>query len=148
MNDDARDWCDLREACLADAPELARLISQLEHPTTSADVVAQWAAFQEAGNAALVVARTDGTLAGVAVLHRTLTLHRRAPVGRITLLVVDAPERGRGVGKMLVAAAEERLRLAGCELLEITSHVSLVSAHGFYEHMGYGRTSHRYAKSL
>lgn len=140
--------CVLRRACVTDAQELARLIEQLEHPTTSDDIVAQWAAFAEAGNSALVMARADGTLAGVAVLHRTATLHRRAPVGRITLLVVDAPERGRGVGRALVAAAEERLRATGCALIEITSHVRLVSAHAFYEHLGYECTSHRFAKPL
>jgi GNAT superfamily N-acetyltransferase len=138
----------LREARPDDAAELARLISQLEHPTADEDVVAQWPAFTASGNSALVMARGDGTLSGVAVLHLTHTLHRRAPVGRITALVVDAPDRGRGVGRALVAAAEERLRRAGCGLLEITSHVRLVDAHAFYDHLGYEHTSHRFAKTL
>jgi GNAT superfamily N-acetyltransferase len=137
-----------REARLEDAGEIARLISQLEHPTTVDDVVAQWPLFTAAGNVALVAARADGTLAGVAVLHLTHTLHRRRPVGRITALVVDAPERGRGVGRALVEHAEARLREAGCGLLEITSHVRLLQAHAFYDHLGYERTSHRFAKEL
>lgn len=138
----------LREARMTDADEIARLLSQLEHPTTGAEVAAQWPAFIEAGNSALVVARGDGTLSGVAVLHRTHTLHRRTPIGRITALVIDAPDRGRGVGRALVAEAEARLRGTGCGLIEITSHVRLLQAHAFYDRLGYERTSHRFAKVL
>jgi GNAT superfamily N-acetyltransferase len=138
----------LREARLADAAELGRLLTQLEHPTSADDVIRQWPAFVASGNVALVIARDDGTLAGVAVMHRMHTLHRHAPVGRISALVVDAPDRGRGVGRALVRAAEARLREAGCGLMEITSHVLRVEAHGFYDHLGYELTSHRFAKAL
>jgi GNAT superfamily N-acetyltransferase len=137
-----------REARIDDAVEIARLLSQLEHPTTGDDVLAQWPVFTGSGNAALVAPRADGTLAGVAVLHLTHTLHRRRPIGRITALVIDAPDRGRGVGRALVECAETRLREAGCALLEITSHVRLLQAHAFYDHLGYERTSHRFAKEL
>jgi GNAT superfamily N-acetyltransferase len=75
-------------------------------------------------------------------------LHRPKPVGRITALVVDAPVRGQGIGRALVAAAEEALARAGCGLLEITSHERLVDAHAFYERLGYQRTSVRLAKVL
>lgn len=144
----ADDGSVLREAAFADAAEIARLMTQLEHPTTAADVAAQWDAFMAAGDIALVVARADGSLAGVAVLHRMHTLHRRAPVGRVSALVVDADDRGAGVGRTLMAAAEQRLRESGCGLLEVTSHVARAQAHGFYEHLGYERTSHRFAKAL
>jgi GNAT superfamily N-acetyltransferase len=61
---------------------------------------------------------------------------------------VDSAERGRGLGRRLVTAAEERLREAGCGLLEITSHFRHGGAHAFYEHIGYVRTSLRFAKTL
>jgi GNAT superfamily N-acetyltransferase len=75
-------------------------------------------------------------------------LHRPQPVGRITSLVVDAQERGKGLGRRLVQAAEAQLAQAGCGLLEITSNFKLVEAHAFYERIGYERTSVRLMKRL
>ena len=138
----------IRPAAEDDAPEMARLLTLLGHPTTVESIVARWREWAAAGNSALVAARTDGSLAGLATLHRMDVLHRPRTVGRITALVVDAPERGQGIGRVLVAAAEAALAQAGCGLLEITSNVRLVDAHSFYEHLGYERMSFRFAKVL
>ena len=138
----------VRVATRDDADELARLLTQLEHPTSAASIAARWDEWRAAGNLALVAARADGTLAGVATLHHMLVLHRPRPVGRITALVVDAAERGRGIGRALVAAAEAELTRAGCGLLEITSNARRVDAHAFYERLGYTRTSLRFMKPL
>lgn len=138
----------LRPATLADAAEIARLLTMLGHPTPTEAVAGRWDGWEASGNTALVAARADGTLAGVATLHQMLTLHRPVPVGRIVALVVDAPERGQGIGRALVAAAEAALARAGCGLLEITSNLRLVEAHAFYEHLGYERSSMRFMKEL
>jgi GNAT superfamily N-acetyltransferase len=138
----------IRGAHCDDAEEIARLLSQLGHLTTSQELVQRWPAWAEAGNSALVAPRADGTLAGLAVLHRMHVLHRPRPVGRVTALVVDLDVRERGLGRALVDAAEAACRAAGCGLMEITSHVRLVDAHGFYAHLGYERTSLRFAKTL
>ena len=64
------------------------------------------------------------------------------------MLVVAEKARGRGTGKALVRAAEERIAAAGCELIEVTSNVRLVEAHGFYAGLGYEQTSLRFAKKI
>jgi GNAT superfamily N-acetyltransferase len=148
MNDSQSAIPTIRRATARDAPELARLLTSLGHPTIAVTIEARWAEWAAAGNLALVAARPDGTLAGVATLHHMLVLHRPRPVGRITALVVDAPVRGRGIGRALVAAAEEMLTSVGCGLLEITSNVRRADAHAFYEHLGYERTSFRFARML
>lgn len=138
----------IRPARASDAPELARLLTSLGHPTDAARIVARWDEWAAAGNGALVADGADGTLAGVATLHRMVVLHRPRPVGRITALVVDAPVRGQGIGRALVVAAEAALAAAGCGLLEITSNMRRADAHAFYERLGYERTSYRFMKVL
>ena len=138
----------VRVANEGDVLELARLLTLLGHPTAGDDISTRWKEWRSAGNAALVVANTDGTLAGAVTLHQMVVLHRPKPVGRITSLVVDDSVRGRGIGRALVAAAEETLAGLGCGLLEITSNARLADAHAFYAHLGYEETSVRFAKVL
>jgi GNAT superfamily N-acetyltransferase len=138
----------IRTAQSDDAPELARLLTSLGHPTATDEIVARWDAWREEGNTALVAARVDGSLAGVATLHVTIVLHRPRPVGRITSLVVDEGARGKGIGRALVAAAEQVLAEAGCGMVEVTSNARREDAHAFYRHIGYEQTSARFMKLL
>jgi len=138
----------LRDAVVEDAQEIARLLTSLGHPTAEAGVRERWDAWHAEGNHALVAVREDGRLAGLVTLHRTWVLHRPLPLGRITSLVVDEPDRGRGVGRALVAESERRMSEAGCGLLEITSSERRVEAHGFYRRLGYEQTSVRLMKKL
>ena len=75
-------------------------------------------------------------------------IHRLAPVGRISMLVVARTCRARGMGRMLVEAAEAELARRGCGVIEVTSNEELVQAHAFYQRLGYRRTSFRFAKDL
>jgi hypothetical protein len=49
---------------------------------------------------------------------------------------------------MLVDAAEQWCRDQGCRLVEVTSNDGLATAHTFYRHMGYERSSIRFFKKL
>lgn len=136
-----------RTASPADAGELARLLTELAHPTTPVAIHARWPSFTAEGNSTLVAA-ADDRLLGLLTLHVMHVLHRPAPVGRITALVVDPDARRRGIGRRLVAEAEHTLSVRGCGLIEVTSNERLVEAHDFYMQLGYRRTSLRFAKSL
>lgn len=138
----------IRLATRADAAEIARLLTQLGHANSAADIVAKWPAWEAAGNVALVVPQTDGTLQGVATLGIMVTLHRPLPVGRVVAIVVDEQHQRQGIGRQLMAAAEDYLRREGCYLVELTSNTNLVNAHAFYESLGYRITSYRFMKEL
>jgi ribosomal protein S18 acetylase RimI-like enzyme len=140
----------IRRARAEDAAELARLLSPLGYPLTEADVAAVWDAWEAEGNLALVAGPGDAgaALLGAITLHSMTVLHRPRPVGRITSLIVDAAARGEGLGRALMAAAEEALARRGCAIVEVTSHVRRSDAHTFYRHFGYERTSHRFAREL
>jgi GNAT superfamily N-acetyltransferase len=138
---------EVRAATAADVPELARLLALLGYPIEERVLAERLAAFDAAGEMALVA---DGgeRLLGALTIHATPVLHRAGPVGRLTALVVDDAARGRGVGRALVRAAEAVLAARGCVLLEVTSNRRRTDAHAFYERLGFDATSFRFAKAL
>lgn len=137
----------IREAKPGDAKELAALINDLGHPIDTKTVRRNLVSLAKSRERPLV-ATLGKKLVGLAGIHQTPTVHRPAPVGRITILVVRAEAQGQGLGRMLVEEAERRLRKAGCRIIEVTSNDRRGAAHAFYRHMGYERTSIRFMKEL
>lgn len=136
----------IRSAKPNDAEPIATLIAALGYDVSTADVRRRMAALSGGSQSVLVAVR--GELVGVLTTSVTKVLHRPKPVGRISMLVVAEAERGGGIGRALVAAAEDRLRKAGCGLIEVTSNVKRLRAHAFYRKLGYERTSYRFARKL
>jgi predicted N-acetyltransferase YhbS len=137
----------VRPAEPRDAAELAKLIGQLGYEVAQAEAAERLAAMAAEGRLVLV-AELDGAVIGCLSTSIMRVLHRPAPVGRISMMVVDEALRGRGIGAQLVRAAEEALAAQGCYMVEVTSHVHRTDAHRFYERLGYERTSVRLAKEL
>jgi GNAT superfamily N-acetyltransferase len=137
----------IRDAKPGDASELNPLIALLGADVDEAGVRKRISALAKEKLAPLV-ATLDGTIVGLCGIDRMTAIHRDKPVGRINILVVAESARGEGIGQMLVNAAEERLRKAGCGIIEVTSNDRLGEAHAFYRHMGFERTSIRFVKTL
>ncbi|KRA80445.1 GNAT family N-acetyltransferase [Altererythrobacter sp. Root672] len=102
----------------------------------------------EAEGRVVLVAELGGAVVGCLTTSVMRVLHRPAPVGRISMMVVDETVRSRGIGAALVRAAEEALAQQGCYMVEVTSNVRRADAHRFYERLGYQRTSVRLAREL
>ena len=137
----------VREAKRGDVAAMARLIRLLDHKVDEKGVRKRAEALIR-DKLPPLVATLDKEVIGLCGIHRMVTIHRDQPVGRITIIVVDSDCRRQGIGRMLLEAAEEHLRKRGCGLIEATSNDRLTAAHGFYRHMGYERTSIRFAKPL
>ena len=138
----------LRDAKPGDSARLAQLIREdLAHEVTEKQVRKNLAALKKVGETPIVVT-LDKKVVGMVGLHRMVTIHRPAPVGRIPVLVVAKEAQGEGLGRMLVDAAEQWCRKKGCQIIEVTSNDRRAAAHAFYRHMGYERTSIRFFKKL
>jgi ribosomal protein S18 acetylase RimI-like enzyme len=136
----------LREARPKDAEAIAALIASLGYEAAAADVRRRLAALAKAGQQAVVAEK--GKVVGVLSTSMMIVLHRPKPIGRISMVAVAADACGRGIGTALVAEAEKRLAAKGCGIVEVTSNIKRLRAHGFYEKLGYARTSYRFAKVL
>jgi len=137
----------IRDATALDAPAIAALLAELDHPASETEIRARLERLALAGPGdRVLVAVADGRVAGMAVLHETPMLHRPTDVGRVTALVVRADVRGRGIGAALVRAAEDILAARGCTRLEITS--AHTRAHPFYRRAGYADEGVRFARKL
>jgi ribosomal protein S18 acetylase RimI-like enzyme len=89
--------------------------------------------FIAASSASVIVAEADGRLAGyVLVLYR-----RRSKIARLYSIAV-APQSGRrGVGPLLLAAAEASARRRGCRTMRLEVHEHNRRAIARYEKSGY-----------
>ena len=137
----------IRDCEFADAPRLTSLIIELGHPIEQADVRRNLESLSTGGMLPLVATAGDDVV-GMCGLSAMVTVHRDAPVGRISVLIVTRAYRGSGIGAMLVAEAEKRLLERGCRIVEVTSNMRRERAHRFYEQLGYERTSFRFMKRL
>jgi predicted N-acetyltransferase YhbS len=135
----------IRRAEPRDSAALSALIDQLGYAAEPDEVTSRLADMEAEGRIVLV-AEQDGRVIGCLSTSVMRVLHRPAPVGRISMMVVDEACRGRGIGARLVRAAEEALVAAGCQLVEVTSNLARTEAHRFYERLGYERTSVRLAR--
>src|SRR5262245_55276653 len=119
----------IRSARPEDADELARLFDQIGHPQTGEALCGRLEDVLADPRADVIVADDGGALVGAATHFFIPVAHDRGPV------VPDHNPRGPA-------------REAECSRIEATSALDRAGAHGFYESLGYGRTSAHFLKRL
>ena len=140
----------VRTMTARDAADVAALSGQLGYPSTREEIERRFAAASRDPDAALFVAEGDeGRVAGWThvVGRRFLETDAHA---EITGLVVDARTRRRGVGQVLVSAAEDWARQRGYPTIRVRSNTARIEARPFYLKSGYEITKTQYVfrKSL
>ncbi|MBB5856093.1 GNAT family N-acetyltransferase [Amycolatopsis umgeniensis] len=138
---------EIRPARDTDAPAVTALLTELGYPDNSVEDVRRrlerWSRHPE--GAALVAESDDGVIGVVAVVAIPL-FEKEGSVGRIVALVVDEAQRGTGVGRELVAAAEAEAMRWDCVAMEVTSSRHRTGAHAFYRARGYEDRCERSAR--
>ena len=125
-----------REARASDAPEIAAMIAQLsKHHNDDARISAEDVIFLCFGPApwlSVIVAECAGELVGYAALQKKVQLQFARRLMDVQHLFVSAHMRGQGVGRALIAAAQEHARLHRCEGLTLGVMAQNTDAQAFY----------------
>ncbi|HEY9099217.1 MAG TPA: GNAT family N-acetyltransferase [Thiobacillus sp.] len=140
----------LRPATLADAPEIARLSSELGYPGNEAVFTARLESLLNRPYHHVVVAQIEPTtLLGWVAAERRLILES-GEIVEITGLIVDPNSRRAGVGHALVGVIEQWAAAQCVASLWVGSNMIRAESHPFYEKLGFvfTKTQHVYAKVL
>lgn len=119
-------------------PQEARLFLEIDHEAFSTDRfnLRQMRYLLRKARSVALVAEEAGQARGIAIgLLRDHPGGRRS--GRVYLLAVRPPHRGRGVGKRLLTALIKRLRSAGAERIYLEVNVKNHRARVLYESLGF-----------
>jgi aminoglycoside 6'-N-acetyltransferase I len=114
----SRRGLEIRAATSADAPGLGELLSAAGHVMAPRILAERLDAIRQAPGTALLAAEW-GPPSGLVVLHWYPTIDADQPTAQITTLLVGPTERRRGIGRLLVKAASQAARVAGCGSLQL-----------------------------
>lgn len=127
----------IRRARSADAVAIAELLGQLGYPQPSDGVRPRLDYWLRDETSTVFVWDVDGRVLGVAAVHVMPYFEKPGFFGRVMVLVVSEDVRGTGVGRALLAAAEDFTRERGGVAVELTSNRRREAAHAFYRRRGY-----------
>ena len=137
----------IRQGLLADSPSINKLLTQLGYPQQGDESVEAIKSYNLEGYH-LLVGEIDTVVVGFASLHWFDMFHMRGKMGRITAICVIEEQRSLGIGRELLLAAEEFLKLKGCVKVEVTTNLKRILTHEFYLKNGYIIDSKRFIKQL
>ncbi len=144
------DHIKVRKARDSDIDVLLVLSEQLGYPTTREDFRKRFFALSQEDDHVILVAEAKGhgVVGWVHVLPRVLLIFE--PLAEIGGLVVDEKNRGSGIGRVLLAAAEKWAKSKGYPAMVVRSNIARQGAHDFYPNVGYTymKTSLVYTKQI
>ncbi len=129
---------EIRAATPAEAPGLAVLLAAAGQTIEPQVLAARLESLRKDAGVALL-ALEWGPPSGVVVLHWYRTLGADRPIAQIDTLYIGPDSRRRGLGRMLLKAAAQAARVAGCDTLMLAAEaddpglVAFCRATGFVE---------------
>ena len=137
----------IRAAASTDAPGLAALMDAGGRPVAASVLAARLERIEAAAGAALVAVEW-GPPSGVVVVTWSHRLEADLPFARISLLLVGPDDRRRGIGRLLLKAAAQAARVAGCGTLVVDVAADAATLRAFCDATGFAAAGMSYARSL
>ncbi len=133
----------------ADVDAVQMLLQQLGYDVPISDVGARIECVLAADGHHAVVAEQEGRVVGLVHVFARPALEKTCDAV-VQTLVVDAKVRGLGIGKLLMAEAEDWACTRGLVSIALHTRIDRFDACRFYEQIGYRRitTSHLMRKEL
>ena len=103
---------------------------------------------RHAPGSAVLVAAGYGPVIGLVALRWCGVLQQARLVASITTLVVDEAERRRGIGRLLVKAAAQTARIAGCDVLDLTIAPDREGMQAFWRAIGFAPSALGFSRAL
>lgn len=130
---------EIREADPSDAEAVSGLLAGLGYPDDVRAVRDRITSFAASANDHVLVADVDTQPVGVLALSLTPRFAESGMFSRITALAVAPSAQGQGVGRRLVAEAEQIAVGSGSTLMQVNSgrRSERDRAHEFYVSLGY-----------
>jgi 3'(2'), 5'-bisphosphate nucleotidase len=130
----------LRPALWSDRVAILQLTLAMgghEDVAAHADPMCRLGALLRRSDVRVLVAELDARVAGFAEVHRRTTTLGDCDEAWLGALAVTPELRGRGIGRALLAAADEAARELGCTRIELESSYWRSDSHAFYRTSGY-----------
>jgi PhnO protein len=137
------EWIEIREAKEEDAPDVKRLIDELENNVSDPQIFES--IYREylvhPGTLMFVLVQGQQEILGFVSCKGQRLLHHQGLVFEIQEMIVSSSYQGKGFGRLLFQKIQEEVVARGAIALEVTSNKRRKKAHAFYESMGF-RNSH------
>jgi aminoglycoside 6'-N-acetyltransferase I len=138
---------ELRAAAKVEAADLAELLGLAGQVISPGDLGSRLEDMGR-GRGAALVALQWGPPCGLVVLHWYQTLAAAQPTAQITTLFVAPDERRKGIGRMLLKAASQAARVAGCGAIEVVAAECGSGLHEFCHSTGFTDTGTYFVRAL
>jgi len=138
----------IREAEPSDASEMAALMCELGYETTPTEMETRLRSIRSMPAYQTLVAVVDGRVCGMIGTSAQASYEHNDSAGRILALVVAPTTRRHGIGRALIAAAEENFVRRGIRRIALDTRLTREDAHKFYEALSYERNGYRFVKVI
>ena len=95
-----------------------------------------------------LIAEEGSNVIGYLSCHGQNLLHHLGMVYEIQEMFVDSEQRGKGIGRQLLAVLENQLRERECVGLEVSSNLTRAATHEFYVSCGFKKSHFKFTKAF
>jgi GNAT superfamily N-acetyltransferase len=143
----SRHGLEIRAATAADAPGLAALLAVGGRGPDARALAERLSAMRDAAGATLLALQW-GPPCGVIALHWHPTLEEDRPAAIVTTLLVGPDDRRLGIGRLLLKAAAQAARAAGCARMALLAPADAPHLAEFCRATGFAGEGEVFLRSL